>query len=98
MFLRFSISANADADADADAYKCRWADEHISRWTNETAYADADADAVTLSSNTRSRSYIRRSVPSSLWRSFLVLRLSSPFLPSIQAGEKVADKRTDTEF
>ena len=36
----------------------RWADEHISRWT------DADADAVTLSSNPRS--YARRSVLSTL--------------------------------
>ena len=39
----------------------RWADELISRWTD--AYANADADAVTPSSNTRS--YTRRSVPSS---------------------------------
>ena len=60
--------ADANADADVDAEKIsRWADEHTSRWT------DADADAVTPSSNTRS--YTRRSILSSLGRSFLILSL-----------------------
>ena len=72
-----SADADTDADADADAEQMSiWADELLlmlmpRRWTDDymSIWADADADAVTPSSNIRT--YTRRSVSSSLKQSFL---------------------------